>query len=195
MIRFLLQAHAPQSFLFIRAVSKQYRYLSSSSSSCPFSVLGIPKSSSYKDVKQAFVKLALEHHPDTAEKKKDDNTSFHDIRQAFESIVETDNGRAVLSTEDQQQQQWTDESLDEWFHQETGQHLGFHMNLKTRQQVAHVSNNMAPGGLDKGGMWAMADHIAKQQANSNGNSMEEDPLHVTSGRNDTITSTRRRRKK
>jgi len=157
-------------------------------SSCPFQILGIPKTSSYVNVKKAFVELALQHHPDTAEDKSQQSDTFTTIRQAFESI-RNDNGRATVVQGDSE---WTDKSLDAWFYRETGQHLSFHMDSSTRREVARVAETMSPGGLDKGGMWAMADMIAKQ-----GTSGGEDPLQVTCGRKEAksnATSGRRRRK-
>lgn len=162
------------------------------SSSCPFSILGISKNSSYVDVKKSFVELALKHHPDTAENKsKHTDETFNDIRQAFESIRD-ENGRAVL---DSLSNDWTDESLDTWFYQETGQHLSFHMDSTTRREVAHVADTMSRGGLDTGGLWDMANTIAKR------GSTGEDPLQVTCGRQDDAknnsdsTGRRRRRRK
>lgn len=151
-------------------------------------------------MKKAFIQLALKHHPDTADKSSinyDNNTSFHDIRHAFESICDNGNGGATLANENNDYEQWTDESLDEWFYKETGHYFfGFAMSSKQRQEMTQVSNHMSPGGLDKGGMWEMANAIAKQQQNGSSN-VQEDPLQVTSGRreDDRVTSRRRRRKR
>lgn len=163
------------------------------SSSCPFQILGISKTSSYSEAKKAFIQLALKHHPDTAaDKTRRNDDKFSQIREAFESIVD-DNGRAILRN-NSNTSTWTDESLDAWFYYETGKHLAFHMDAKTRREVAQVHETMAPGGLDKGGMWQMAAMIATRKTTG-----EEHPLQVTCGRQDSSNKTtsagRRRRKK
>ena len=164
-------------------------------SSCPFQVLGISKTASYSEVKKAFVQLALKHHPDTAtDKSRQDDNTFSQIREAFESITD-DNGRATVRN-NKTSSIWTDESLDSWLYQETGHHLlAFSMDANTRRQVTHVHETMAPGGLDKGGMWQMASMIAKQAPTTG----HEDPLQVTCKRHDLdnnkTSSGRRRRKK
>ena len=178
--------------------SALFRFLSSNNASyCPFQVLKIPKSSSYADVKKAFVKLALEHHPDTAHDKSLSHETFASIRQAFESI-RNDNGRATTAdgVDNNNHTEWTDESLDSWFYQETGQHLSFHMDSSTRQEVKEVAETMSRGGLDTGGLWDLANMIARQERNKTAG---EDPLQVTCGTKDKTanasdTGRRRRRR-
>ena len=133
-----------------------------SSVSCPFHVLGIPRASPYSEVKAAFVKLALEHHPDTSTSKcPSSGDQFTRIRQAFESIQQVNGQTKVI----EQPQQWSDESLRIWILHETGQNLSFQMNAETRRQVASAAS-LSQGGLDKGGMWELARTIARQENES-----------------------------
>ena len=56
-------------------------------STCPFSRLGCPPTSSYNDVKKNYRKLSLIYHPDKA-KYKDASDRFHAIKDAYETITE-----------------------------------------------------------------------------------------------------------
>ena len=75
----------------------------------PFRVLGVPRGSPYKVVKEAFLKLALEHHPDRIQqqpregaepsnnatsKLRQPEDAFIRIRQAFEVSREGADGQA-----------------------------------------------------------------------------------------------------
>eukprot|EP00521_Asterionellopsis_glacialis_P001226 CAMPEP_0195260172 /NCGR_PEP_ID=MMETSP0706-20130129/8423_1 /TAXON_ID=33640 /ORGANISM="Asterionellopsis glacialis, Strain CCMP134" /LENGTH=187 /DNA_ID=CAMNT_0040313855 /DNA_START=111 /DNA_END=674 /DNA_ORIENTATION=- len=143
----------------------------------------------YRDVKQAFIKLALQHHPDTAPKtsssssasevqqsKKSTTELFFQIRHAFESIRADDQGKAILVKEEYTtttttprgfqegtEYRWSDEEMTAWFHQETGHRLSFYMDDLTRHEVIQVSKTMSRGGLDKGGMWEMAASLEREE--------------------------------
>mmetsp|Transcript_12578 Transcript_12578/g.20964 ORF Transcript_12578/g.20964 Transcript_12578/m.20964 type:complete len:191 (+) Transcript_12578:47-619(+) len=160
-----------------------------SSNASPYSILGIADKGAaapYKDVKENFFKLALEHHPD----RNGGGCSKHflKVREAFESIKELpDGGCAVV--DDVDAALWSDDSLSDWFFEETGQNLSFRMDSKTRKEVAEVAN-MAQGGLDKGGAWEMARMIAREERCS---SSVENPKLVEQGEN--VATSRRRRKR
>jgi len=193
------------------------RSLSSSSShtsKCPFTVLGVSKTPMYSEVKQAFIKLALEYHPDTAastgesssSQKKSTTEIFFKIRHAFESIRSDDQGNAILVEEnirDLQEQnssgssRWTDEEMTAWFQQETGRKLSFYMDEITRQEVIHISKTMSRGGLDRGGMWEMAASLEREERfrkeNGKGDpSNKKVPLQVSEGNSRRRTRRRNR---
>jgi hypothetical protein len=148
----------------------------------PFTVLGIPQTSSYDQVKRRFLELALQHHPDLAKKNSssrsnnkmndDDSTcsstapcsdadTFIRLRQAFEAVKENSSGSASLRRSNDEA--WTDEEFQAWFHEETGHgDVMFKMDLKTRKEVIDVAAQQSQGGLDRGGMWAMARSMAEQ---------------------------------
>jgi DnaJ-class molecular chaperone len=128
----------------------------------PFDILGIPKASSYQEVKRRFVELALKHHPDLSD-EQGDSTEFVRVRQAFEMIRETEDGRAKLSSAGDGSG-WSDEEFQAWFFEETGhQDLLFRMDRATRKEVVEVANSQSQGGLDRGGMWEMARSMAEQE--------------------------------
>src|SRR5262245_49426293 len=52
----------------------------------PYSVLGVPRSASDDDVKQAFRSLAKRFHPDTAEGAADKGRRFKDLSIAYEIL-------------------------------------------------------------------------------------------------------------
>lgn len=130
----------------------------------PFEILGIPRASSYQEVKRRFVELALKHHPDLSSSSEEgDSTEFVRVRQAFEMIRETEDGSARLSCEGEGTG-WSDEEFQAWFHEETGhQDVLFRMDIATRKEVIDIANSQSQGGLDRGGMWEMARSMAEQQ--------------------------------
>jgi hypothetical protein len=169
------------------------RWASNSSNSrraSPYSILGVTEETSiavtYKDVKERFVKLALEYHPDRT--GGGSGEQFLKIRQAFESVKELPDGSCAVTDDETDETMWSDDSLSNWFFEETGQNISFRMDFKTRKEVAEVAN-MAQGGLDKGGMWEMARMIAREEECS---PSVEKPKLVEQGEN---VGTRRRRKR
>jgi len=51
---------------------------------CPYSVLGLPKTTNTHEIKKAYKKLALQHHPD---KSGGDETVFKRISQAYQVLT------------------------------------------------------------------------------------------------------------
>lgn len=152
----------------------------------------------YKEVQFAFRKLALRYHPDTAnnnlhqqhngdESSSDHNnygvvmmssSSFTEIREAFEAIVEGPNGEAILrnknyytSMSSSNEEHYDknemdirnnhkrpplpphDNSNNNLFQQHSS------LNPQILREVAQVAEEMNPGGLDKGGMWQYANMV------------------------------------
>ena len=54
----------------------------SSSGSCFYNVLGVPKTASDQEIKKAYRKLALKHHPD----KGGDPEKFKALSEAYECL-------------------------------------------------------------------------------------------------------------
>jgi DnaJ-class molecular chaperone len=162
----------------------------------PFDILGIPKTSSYDDVKRRFVELALKHHPDVSDNADGGEVDeFIRLREAFEVIRENEDGTARLSEDEGNG--WSDDEFQAWFHEETGhQDLMFRMDLSTRKEVIDVVKKQSQGGLDHGGMWAMARAMAEQQESlkKQKNTIKAS-ITVESGSNSDISVRRRRRKK
>jgi hypothetical protein len=134
----------------------------------PFEILGIPKTATYQQVKRRFVELALQHHPDTKEndnRNEKSSEEFIRLRQAFEAVKEDQNGMASTRDELDEESLWSsDEEFHAWFYEETRHaDLLFRMDLMTRKEVIEVGENLAQGGLDRGGMWEMARRMAEQE--------------------------------
>ena len=167
------------------------RAISTSSSYCPFQILGLPSPSSsslkcvvkYEDVRIAFRKLALQHHPDTAASQSQhadstlssssssstNNDTFATIRKAFEDIVEGPNGEAVLRCHDykKSRQYYNNDDMEinrtavDSSSNDDDSLLHSSINPQILHEVAQVAEEMNPGGLDKGGMWQYANMIHK----------------------------------
>lgn len=132
----------------------------------PYRVLNVPINSTYETVKAAFLKAALQHHPDHS--KEPDTTAFLRVRQAFEAIAyvsrsqDGDDGGA--DTAGKRKPSWkSDAEFQEWFRANTGEFLSFEMNHQTRQEVIRVYRTMSSGGRDKGGYWEMARLLAERE--------------------------------
>ncbi|CAB9513085.1 expressed unknown protein [Seminavis robusta] len=137
----------------------------------PFKVLGLQKGATYHSVKEAFLKLALEHHPDRQKQPSDptdddksqtassDNAaSFIRIRQAFEVIREGSDGQAEAADESQ----WSEEELRDFMEEQTSEFLTFRMDHDTRKEVI-AALDLSAGGLDRGGTWMMARMLAERE--------------------------------
>ena len=55
-----------------------------------YSVLGVPKDASDKDIRQAFRKQARKHHPDLNPGDKASERKFKDLNEAYEVLSDTD---------------------------------------------------------------------------------------------------------
>ena len=55
-----------------------------------YDVLGVPRSASEKDIRQAYRKLARQYHPDLNPNDKQSEAKFKEIGQAYEVLSEAD---------------------------------------------------------------------------------------------------------
>jgi len=160
---------------FARTFARHFSSVSPEQS-CPFCALGVPKNSSYKHVKNAFLALALKHHPDTSEDKGASTRLFIKILSAFDQIKELPNGTAALrDVNDRSDAYMTSEKFESWFFTETGKHspnISSHGRLElsreTIREISEMTKVMDCGGLDRGGMWDLAKTIS-QNVKDNGN--------------------------
>jgi len=129
----------------------------------PFDILGVPKTATYAEIKQRFLKLAMEHHPDqanTATDEKKSNEKFIRFRRAFESLKETMDGGAAQG--DNESSWSSDEEFLAWYYEETGKSDS--IDLKTRREVIEVVKQSSQSGLDRGGVWEWARRMAEEEA-------------------------------
>lgn len=188
---------------------KHYRHAGGSNN--PYVILGVPVNSSYQEVKAAFLKQAMEHHPDRSaagdsSSSKKDTATFIRMRHAFEEIVEDHkkggalhgaagtNNNNVDDASWQGQATWSsDEEFREWFRHETSNHLTFDMCEKTRAEVIHVYKTMSAGGKDKGGYWEMARQLAERENVAGINMTGRSTRKLASGKSSTTMRRRRKR--
>lgn len=68
----------------------------------PYEVLGVAKNASSADIKKAYKKLAMKHHPDKNQGKKDSEEKFKDISQAYDTIGDEKKRKEFDSMENQE---------------------------------------------------------------------------------------------
>ena len=56
-----------------------------------YQVLGVPKTASADEIKQAFRKLARKYHPDVAKDKRSAESKFKEINEAYEVLGDPKN--------------------------------------------------------------------------------------------------------
>lgn len=127
----------------------------------PFKILGISIDTPYVEAKKTFLRIAVDHHPDTSGAKTDKERDYsRDVfiraRQAFEQLVEAPDGSIWHKKEAEAMP-----NFDDWFLRETGLNSPFDVNLdpQTIKEVAAMTEEYG-GGLDRdGGMWQLAKSI------------------------------------
>jgi DnaJ-domain-containing protein 1 len=147
----------------------------------PFVVLGVAVNSSFEVVRLAFVKLALEHHPD---RESGNTDNFLKIRKAFEEIQQGQNGNDGTSGDSSSggggrtPSGWTQDELREWYQDETGDFSTFAISESTRQEVIRVYKTMLKSGKAvKGGYWDFARQLVEEEA-SRGGSDDDGPMKL-----------------
>jgi hypothetical protein len=134
----------------------------------------------YRDVKTAFLKIAMAHHPDTTEAETQEEIDAHrDIfiraREAFEMIVPGPNGAAILRSESPEHADEEDAAaaafdMDAWFQSETGLAMPF-MDLQTMKEVAKMTETVGHGLDRDGGMWLLAEMVSDNVKKGGGDGM------------------------
>ena len=115
-----------------------------------YNTLGVPRDASQADIKKAYRKLAMEHHPD----KGGDVTKFQEITTAYETLSDTDKRFQYDNPQAQQHDPFGAHpggfsfnfggfDLNEIFNQTFGQHRGFHQqnakpSYRTRVNVSLI---------------------------------------------------------
>jgi hypothetical protein len=165
----------------------------------PFIVLGVSVNSSFAVVRLAFVKLALEHHPDRDSGSTD---NFLKIRQAFEEIQQAqagndgprgNSGSSSSSGGGSTPSGWTQDELREWYQDETGDFSSFAFSESTRQEVIEVYKTMLRSGKAvKGGYWDFARDLAEKEALRVGSDSGDEPMKLLG--NDSKPSIGRRKR-
>lgn len=122
----------------------------------------------YTTVKAAFLKIAMQHHPDTSNAETEQEAEEHKniflkARAAFEQIVQGPNGQAILRSESDEYSDgdaWQKNDFNTWFHDQTGHDMPY-MDYQTMKEVAEM-NDQIGGGLDRdGGMWDLARMVSR----------------------------------
>ena len=179
MLRFTKSLKEPAGVLLMRSPRSRHpqccwpcpmnvgcqRHSITTKSNNPFHVLGVSPSSSFRTVQKAFVKLAMEHHPDTAAsgKKQDAAINFVRIRQAFERI--RDGGRSYQNGDDcsdehgSETPSWTEDDFLKWFNDQTGLRL----TSQQRRELVHLYRSRVPGGRYDGPSWDLARRLVAYQ--------------------------------
>jgi hypothetical protein len=164
----------------------------------PYAVLGVSKNETYKVVRKSFIRIAMKHHPDTAEastpEEEDKNREiFIAARSAFDMLTECPTeGLAIMKSESELAKE---EDVDVWFKEETGYDMPF-MDAQTMKEVAEMTEKVGGGqGLDRdGGMWTLARMVTDNVKNGgDGNILRLEAGDVRDRGIDGILRRRRRR--
>jgi DnaJ domain len=133
----------------------------------PFKVLGVTEQTLYKDVKKAFLVLAMKNHPDRAAQDKalteDEKEAMREVfitaRIAFESLTVNEvDGMAIRKSDKAKLDQEAEDNFDSWFKTETGfdSPFQFDMDPETMKEVAKMTEELSVGLDRDGGMWTLA---------------------------------------
>lgn len=149
----------------------------------PHSVLGVSRHEKFAAVRKSFIRIAMKHHPDTAEKgatpeqEAESRETFMAARSAMEMLTECPTeGIAILRSESELA---VDDDVDVWFKEETGYDMPF-MDAQTMKEVAEMTDKLGgAAGLDRdGGMWTLA-RMVTESMKSGGDG--KDVLRLESG--------------
>jgi hypothetical protein len=162
----------------------------------PYAVLGVSPDIKYAMVEKTFIRIAMKHHPDTAEASTPEQEDEHKeifmaARSAFEMLEECPvEGLAILRSESDL---LTDDDLDVWFKDETGFDMPF-MDPQTMKEVAEITEKLG-GGLDRdGGMWTLA-RMVTENMKSGGNGQDILKLEAGDIRDRSINGILRRKRR
>lgn len=138
----------------------QRHTITTNKSNNPFHILGVPPSSSFPTVRKAFVKLALQHHPDTTGAEEKASEHFIRIRQAFERIRD---GKPMQQQEEEEffheTAFWTEDDFLQWFYEQTAVRL----TSDQRRELVSLDRSRIPGAFYGGQHWDLARRLASEQ--------------------------------
>jgi len=131
---------------------------------------------------------------DAQQWKKRQIENFLRYRSAYESIVELADGSASIRqscaegdyVSSHEKDYSTDQEFQSWFYAQS-KYAGSHdegnlaLDPKTLREVADVADNMAQGGLDRGGMWAFAATVRDGLKRKHGRADTDEALPISSG--------------
>mmetsp|Transcript_30171 Transcript_30171/g.59935 ORF Transcript_30171/g.59935 Transcript_30171/m.59935 type:complete len:284 (-) Transcript_30171:10-861(-) len=103
-------------------------------------------------IRARFITLAKLYHPDLSSPQAS-ASKFSSLREAFELLLSS--STSAPSAADQEALS----NFDDWFRRHC-----FDASSETLNEMADAGANLAPGGLDKGGMWELAQRVASEEA-------------------------------
>ncbi|GMH60103.1 hypothetical protein TrVE_jg11049 [Triparma verrucosa] len=104
-------------------------------------------------LKARFITMAKQSHPDLKGPAAS-ASKFAEVREAFETLL-----KASESATPSQAELEALQNFDDWFRRHC-----FDATPEMLNEMAHVADSMSPGGLDKGGMWELAQRVAAEEA-------------------------------
>jgi hypothetical protein len=165
----------------------------------PHAVLGVSLNEKFAAVRKSFIRIAMKHHPDTAEKgatpkeEEESRETFMAARSAMDMLTECPElGIAILRSESELA---AAENVDVWFKDETGYDMPY-MDPQTMKEVAEMTEKIGGGaGLDRdGGMWTLARMVTENvKSGGDGNILRLESGDIRDRGIDGILRRRRRR--
>jgi len=176
----------------------------------PFIVLGVSSKSDYKTVKRAFLKIAMDNHPDTAEVSTEQEKDilkdvFMKARAAFERVLEMPDGSCALKEDIEEHGggNMSKEDFNNWFKRETGTVNPFQFDLdpEIMLEVAEMTEKVQHGLDRDGGMWHLATLVSQSVKEGKGGAQSllkleaGDLVNEQQGSSGSGSGKRRRRKR
>ncbi|VEU33877.1 unnamed protein product [Pseudo-nitzschia multistriata] len=133
----------------------------------PFRILGVSPSASLETIKKAFTKLALQHHPDTANTRS--YKEFIIVRNAYETIrdsINTGDSREGMSNV-RRENNWNSQTQEKFSEEEFLEHLyrqtGTKISSAQRRELIKLDLSRMPGATYHGPGWDFARRVAIEQ--------------------------------
>jgi molecular chaperone DnaJ len=103
-----------------------------------YEVLGVEKSATDDDIKKAYRKLAMQHHPDRNQDNKEEaEEKFKEIKEAYETLSDA-NKRANYDQYGHEGAQFDQNIFEEFFRRAYGQHAARPQRVRRNAEVREV---------------------------------------------------------
>lgn len=136
------------------AVVIQYARLASMQGQDPYAMLGVSRETALKGVKQAYLELARQHHPDSAGGGNEE--VFKKLSAAMQAVLVEHKHMEPACSQRVRHQEYDPSFVFDFVKDSVD-------SAKLQQELKEVHEHMGAGGPDMGGWFFMASMMAKQE--------------------------------